>query len=111
MPNRVRVLTVPDADRAEQPARPQKIDVPVVLAPRLLARPDREARGRGFSIPAEGVLDRGVRLPLELQEVADREIIRLEPADEHVVILGRAGQVDVVIARYPFLAARAFQRP
>ncbi len=42
-------------------------------------------------------------MTLQLQEIADGEIFRFEPAQEGVVVFGGARQVDVIVARNPVL--------
>ena len=81
--------------------------MPVELAPRLLARADRVSRQARLGVATEAVLNGGVGLPLELEEIADREVLGLQPAEERRIVLGRAGEVDVVIARDPGLRGRS----
>src|SRR5207244_6949610 len=53
----------------------------------------------------ECILRRRVRLPLELQEIADRKILGFEPAQEHFVVRARSYEMDMIVAREP-LGAR-----
>src|SRR5204862_396524 len=81
-------------------------DVAVELAARLVTRSDREARRPRLGLAAESVLRRGVDLPLELAEVADRQVLGLEPPQEHVIILGGASEMNMVFSREPRPAPR-----
>ena len=59
------------------------------------------------ALRSEPVLRRRVDLPLELEEVGDRQVLGLEPPEEDVVVLRLARQVDVVVPGQPLPAALA----
>ena len=83
----------------------------VELAPRLLARADRVARAARLGGAAKPVLHRGVGLALELEEIADRKVLGLQPVEKRRIILGRAGEMDMGVARDPALRGVSLQGP
>ena len=79
----------------------QQIGVSEVLVAGLFAGSDRVGSRHGLARLAIGVLRRGLDLPLQFEEVADVQIFGGEPSQVDRVVLGRAGEVDMVVARNP----------
>ena len=62
-----------------------------------------EAGQARFSFAPEGVLQSGMLLSLQLQEVADREVFCFEPLQENRIISLGSHQMDVVVGREPIV--------
>jgi hypothetical protein len=81
--------------------------VAIEVAAGFVPRTNGVAGAPRFALRTERVLHGRIHLPLQLQEIRDVEIFGFEPAQESVVVLTRAGQMDVVVGSDPILG-RAF---
>jgi len=82
------------AERADNFPATEQVDVPEEFAARFVPGADRVARMRRLAGGVERVLYRGVHLSLQLQEVTNREILRLQPTRVDAIVFGSVSQVN-----------------
>ncbi len=95
------------AQRTDHLATAEQIDVPVEVATRFMAWTNGVSSPASLTLRTESILYRCVHLPLQLQKIRHVEVLGLEPAQKHIVILARASEMDMVVGGDPILGCAA----
>jgi len=77
--------------------------VSIKSAPGLVPGANRVAVDACFCFRAKTPLHRGMLLPLQLQEVGDRQILGLHPLQEDRIVLAFANKVDMIVTGEPLV--------